>query len=427
MSVRRVLLACVVLVLSCGGFRGQDSDASRTGRSAQADPHYFSHVVEIIAPDTSQSYVVVTPEVWRNATSDLRDLRLYDGATQVPYLLTPASGEEVRGTEKSVALLNLGRVNGQTQFVLPLQGGDARVTYDSMRLALRDDTPDFFTTARIQGFNRFEDTPVDVGQSTLFKLEKEKLGANLVIHFKPVIFRYLRVTVPGMDPKAITGANVFSPGTPYGWTENPVAATSRTEGHDTIMEWGGEDRPPVGRIVFTTDTNREFWRRVDLEGEHGSAIASGAIWSIQRRANTDRSTNLELVIPGEARSEHFKLIVHNGDDPPLQLSIRAAYRERRVYFTPSHSGALRLYFGDADLQRPTYDYARTQPPSADATIAQLGEVKANPEYTGRPDQRPWSERHPAVLWIALGIAVLGLGAVALKSLTAGTGRVKSEK
>jgi hypothetical protein len=32
-----------------------------------------------------------------------------------------------------------------------------------------------------------------------------------------------------------------------------------------------------------------------------------------------------------------------------------------------------------------------------------------------------------VLWMALGIAVLGLGAVALKSLTAGTGRVKSEK
>src|SRR3954453_20665427 len=112
MSVRRTFLASVLLVALCGDFTAQDSDSSRSGRSAQPDPHYFSHVAEIIAPDTGQSYVNVTPEVWRNATSDLRDLRLYDGARQVPYLLTPASGEEVRGTEKSVALLNLGHVNG---------------------------------------------------------------------------------------------------------------------------------------------------------------------------------------------------------------------------------------------------------------------------------------------------------------------------
>jgi hypothetical protein len=40
----------------------------------------------------------------------------------------------------------------------------------------------------------------------------------------------------------------------------------------------------------------------------------------------------------------------------------------------------------------------------------------NAAYTGRPDDRPWSERHPAVLWAAIVTAVLILGAIALKSM-----------
>jgi hypothetical protein len=384
---------------------------------AQPDPKYFQQVCDVAAADTAQTYVSITPQIWRNATSDLRDLRLYDGTTQVPYLLTPGSGEEVRGTEQNATVLNLGRVNGETQFVLDTRQGDTRAAYDTVNLKLRDDTPDFVTSARIEGFEHFGDTPVDLGRSTLFKLEREKLGANLAVKFHPAVFRYVRISIPKLDPHAITGAHVFSPGTTFGWMEVPVSIAASVHGQDSIYEWDTVDTVPVGRVEFASTATKDFWRRVDLQGERGYAIASGAIWSIASRDNTERSTNFELLVPGEARSKHFKLIVHNGDDMPLQMTIRTAYRERRLYFTPQHAGTLRLYFGDADLERPTYDYAHTQAPVANAKLANIGAVMSNPAYVSRPDQRPWTERHPAVLWIALGIAVLGLGAVALKSLT----------
>jgi hypothetical protein len=47
---------------------------------------------------------------------------------------------------------------------------------------------------------------------------------------------------------------------------------------------------------------------------------------------------------------------------------------------------------------------------------QLDAEEANPEYIGRPDERPWSDRHPAVLWVAIISAVLMLAGIALRSM-----------
>jgi hypothetical protein len=43
---------------------------------------------------------------------------------------------------------------------------------------------------------------------------------------------------------------------------------------------------------------------------------------------------------------------------------------------------------------------------------------ANPAFTGRGDDRPWSERHKAVMWIAMLVAVAGLAALAIGGLKA---------
>jgi hypothetical protein len=46
--------------------------------------------------------------------------------------------------------------------------------------------------------------------------------------------------------------------------------------------------------------------------------------------------------------------------------------------------------------------------------------QANAAYRGRPDDRPWSERHPAVLWVAIVVAVAILGTIALRSMKTAT-------
>ncbi len=113
----------------------------------------------------------------------------------------------------------------------------------------------------------------------------------------------------------------------------------------------------------------------------------------------------------------MRSIVFNGDDPPLKLrGARLQQHERRVYFDGPASGPLTLYYGDEKLESPVYDYAKLFQQEKNAAPVQLGAEEGNSAYSGRPDERPWTERHPAVLWIAIVAAVLILGAVALRSM-----------
>jgi hypothetical protein len=77
---------------------------------------------------------------------------------------------------------------------------------------------------------------------------------------------------------------------------------------------------------------------------------------------------------------------------------------------------LALFFGDSRLAAPVYDYARLFSASSDALAAGLGPETLNPGYRPRPEEeRPFAERHPEVLWIALIAVICVLGMVALKS------------
>jgi hypothetical protein len=65
-----------------------------------------------------------------------------------------------------------------------------------------------------------------------------------------------------------------------------------------------------------------------------------------------------------------------------------------------------------------YDYAKFFKADPAAVQAQLGADTHNPAYTGRPDDRPWSERHQVVLWAAMILAVAILALLAIRGLGA---------
>ena len=113
----------------------------------------------------------------------------------------------------------------------------------------------------------------------------------------------------------------------------------------------------------------------------------------------------------------IKVIVHNGDDRPLKFDgAHLEQLERRVYFDAAVPAPVLLYYGDEKLSSPVYDYAKLFQENRNVVAAQLGAESLNAAFTERPDERPWSERHPALLWAAIIAAVLGLGAVALRSM-----------
>jgi hypothetical protein len=121
----------------------------------------------------------------------------------------------------------------------------------------------------------------------------------------------------------------------------------------------------------------------------------------------------------EVGQKQIRVIIHNGDDPPLELNgAHLRQYERRLYFDVPGQSTLTLYYGDEKLDPPVYDYAKLFQKDRNAHEAQFGAELQNSAYTGRPDDRPWSERHPALLWGAILAAMLVLGGIALKQMRA---------
>ncbi|HEX4642629.1 MAG TPA: hypothetical protein VH161_04150, partial [Candidatus Acidoferrales bacterium] len=115
----------------------------------------------------------------------------------------------------------------------------------------------------------------------------------------------------------------------------------------------------------------------------------------------------------------MRAVIHNGDDAPLRITAAHLQQyERRIYFDCAAGASPALYYGDGMLNAPVYDYAKLFQGDANAARLDMGGEQANVSYAGRPDERPWSERHPSVLWAAILAAVAILGALALRSIKA---------
>jgi hypothetical protein len=67
-----------------------------------------------------------------------------------------------------------------------------------------------------------------------------------------------------------------------------------------------------------------------------------------------------------------------------------------------------------------YEYAKLFVNDVNAGPLQISTEAANAGFTGRPDERPWSERHPVVLWAAILAAVGILGGIAVRSIRSTT-------
>jgi hypothetical protein len=378
---------------------------------------YFTNVrdVEVSQPD-HQNYLVVDEEIWAHARPDLADLRLYDGDVQVQFALSEQYGG-VSTEQQEGKILNLGSIAGHTEFDIDV---GAITEYD--RVHLRLDAKDFVATASVAGLNALGQGPTtELGSSTLYDFTREALGSNSMLKMPPSSFRYLHIKLsPGIHPQQVKGATVSNLHEKQaGWTNVGSCAPPEQELRSTVITCDHPDNVPLNRIWFqVAPAQINFRRGVNLLDGKGSLVSIGDISRVRiDRAGmlvTSEDLGVNVIVKPAGR---LTITVDNGDNPPLQLtSVQPLSVERRVYFDPQGKTTLKLYYGDEKLSAPVYDYARFFHLDESAVQAPLGPGAHNDAYTARPDKGPWSERHPAVLWAAMLLALAALTAVAIRGL-----------
>ena len=112
---------------------------------------------------------------------------------------------------------------------------------------------------------------------------------------------------------------------------------------------------------------------------------------------------LTIHIPAMDKAD-LVLAVNEGDNSALPIeSMKLLLPSFRVRFVRGTTDPLTLYYGRADLERPSYDLALLAPRlmGAPATEIPLGEEKAL--ESGKPSSLPMT-----VFWVILGAAVLAM-------------------
>lgn len=385
--------------------------------ASELNPAYFSNVREVrVAQPDRQNYLVVDPELWDKGNTDLGDLRLVSpSGVEIPYaMVVKRGGSSTHETEAKV--LQLGTVRGATDFVLDVS---AVSEYDQVRLRLN--AFDFIAHATVEGRDELAKPPVTLlGKYTLYDFSREQLGSNSTLTLPRSRFHFLHIHIEGaVQPDDVLGAAVADIQEQSAqWTPLDVSPKVEQVGGRTVLTWDTIADVPVDRIVLLVDPADVNFRRDVEVVAHNDPVAQGEIHRVRmkRGGQAVESEGLALALGG-VHAPRYKLTIENGDDPPLHiLGVQVFSIERRVYFDPRRNPTLRLYYGDERLRAPLYDYAKLFQEPEQAPRAELGPGAHNSAYTGRPDGRPWTDKHPAVLWIAMIVAVAGLAALALRGL-----------
>ena len=393
---------------------------------------HFERPIQRESQSNGQTCLVVDPGVFAHSSSQLADIRLYQAAAgaanvETPYLVR--SDVPVVSTDQAIVPLNLGRSGDQTVFDAAMPSGQ----YSDLELKIAGH--DFLATVIVSGSqSQTASARTKLGSFTIFDLTRQRLGRSTVLHLPQSDFRFLHFQIAGpIAPDDVTGLSV---------TRVPVSQPKYVLVATAAALYGRRDSvfivdvfgPPVDRIVFVPGAHPpNFSRDVEIRADALSprwagdraefpqpASASGNILRVHSVQDGHRIDEEQLAVDAPRAAfewpQRWTVTIQNHDDAPVQMvSVRLEMLERRLCFDAAAGASYVLYYGDSALAAPQYDYASLFALEQNPLAAQLGAESANPAYQPRPDQRPFTERHLILLWVALIVVIALLGAVALRS------------
>jgi len=359
-------------------------------------------------------------ELFAHCNAGCSDLRMVDGQGQeVPYELktdhATAHSEsfEARIIENSFAASKFTQVVGDL-------GHDAPF-YDRVRVETTQ--PDFIVWAEVALSDDAKTWRIVEARAPIARFRKRSVDGTQTIAFQGLNSRYIRVRIFEAEAQfSVTGLTVLREESHKATlAEVPATFQLATSDDTTETAWTTDlaaTRVPVSRLQFVTNTP-EFYRAVriaeSIDGKLWNYRGSGVIYRYNRAATTRESLTVDF--PEWPENHLVRVEVINGNDQPLRNAKLTLFAVPRVVlFRPQPNTEYRLIYGNDRASSPQYDlshYLENGPSKPVYLNLSLGPEEVTANYR---DPRPFSERHPEVLWISLGIAMVLIGLTALKTL-----------
>jgi Protein of unknown function (DUF3999) len=359
-------------------------------------------------------------ELFAHCNAGCSDLRIVDAQGQeVPYELKTDRARAHSESYEARILENSFAAGKFTQVVGDL-GRDAPF-YDRVRVETTQ--PDFIVWAEVSLSDDAKTWRIVETRAPIARFRKHSVDGTQTISFQGLNSRYIRVRIFEAEAQfGVTGLTVFREEShPATLAEVPATFQLATSDDTAETAWTADlavSRVPVSRLQFVADTP-EFYRAVRIadsaDGKLWNYRGSGVIYRYNRAATTRESLTVDF--PEWPENHLVRVEVINGNDQPLhnaRLTLLAF--PRVVLFRPQPNTEYRILYGNEGASSPQYDlshFLETEPSKLVYLNLSLGPEENTSNYR---DPRPFSERHPEVLWISLGIAIVLIGFTALKTL-----------
>jgi len=361
--------------------------------------------------------------IYAQGQADLDDLRLIDDrGHEVPFILHARLGKHERQW-RSARMLDLGFDPGSaTQWIL--DAGERPEPHNAVELQTSE--KDFFARAELATSEDGAAFQIVRTAAPIYRFSADRLPGNQLLRYPESRARYLRVRIlQGERAFPLQAARLLHE-VQQAAERAPLPARWRRVQTEPRQSWWDSElaggTAPISMVRFEVE-QPEFHRPVQIRASRDGAswptVGSGAIYRMRDPQAPDRTLeSLEVSFP-EQQARHWRVIVFDRNDPPLDGARPRLYSTpRRVVFQPEPKRRYRLLYGNSEVEAATYELARLADPDQfeSAALARLGAERVNSSYL---DPRPWSERHPALIWAALGIALAALGLLAVAALRGG--------
>ena len=371
------------------------------------------------------NYIALDREVFSHSENQLADLRIIDDlGHELPFEVRSQITPPPEPVRLAATLRENSFVPGQfTQVVLDL--GEHPGFHNNLRVQTPES--DFINWVEVAASDDARLWRIVNARAPISRFRKENLEGNQTIRYSENNARYLRLRVQeSAQTFVVTGVEVFSSpavkaGSP---AESGVVLTAMaspdSNGAPSQTQWTidlGSAAIPVSRFNFET-TQPEFYRAVRLltssDQKEWQPVGGGEIHRFVVNGKTEESLGVQCY--GTWGTRFWRVEVLNANDAPLSaVRLSLVMPLRFVLFHPAPNRAYRLIYGNFRAAAPQYDLARTLHIQANEVMAHL-EVGTEEATSNYADPRPFTERHPNLLWIALGVAVLLLGSAALRAM-----------
>jgi hypothetical protein len=388
----------------------------------------WSHFREVGISSVEESgelcSVAIPDGLYEHARSDLGDLRLIDqGGNEVAYVLH-APGRGAERDWREVGIIDAGIVTDQYSQVVG-DSGDGAAAHDAVEVTLAPGDEDVFAWAEVAASGDRETWRVARQRAPLYRFDEEGFRGPVTIRYPRTRDRWLRLRlIDGDRELAVEKLRVSE------WGEDerqrlPIlrGMRMRSDSPDGESTWEPHGALPLMTISGArVETDREEFHRLVVvsageDGETWRQVGRGHVFRFRGVEGDDRSQRESLEVEvRETAAPYWRVTVLDRGDPPIpDLSVKLLRNRQSIVFKSETQAPLRLLYGNRRAETSEYELAKlvTSDELAAAREAELFGEQVNAAYES---PEPFTERHPVILWVALGLAVVVLGSLALKSL-----------